>query len=183
MAAFSYEYKVNGLQKVPAQVVGELCEQLQNSAAGLSPRTLLDASRQPSDPLHGEFEWDDTKAAENYRLHQAAGIIRNIVIVTAEENGDVKQDRGFVSIPGGTSNYVTLDSAFHNDEWKAHLLEQARLDMITFLGKYRRLQELAGVNAAMQAALEKQEQAVTARKGSSRHVAASMGIAGSGSIG
>lgn len=155
MAAYTYQYKVKGLQKCPAQVAGEICEQLQNSEAGLSPATLLDVSRDANAPLHGEFEWDDTVAAEKYRITQAAGIIRNIVIVTKDENDTIKQDRGFVSIPGGTSAYVSLQAALDNDEWNAHLLEMAKNDMQAFLAKYRRVQELAEVNAAMKMALEK----------------------------
>ena len=56
MAAYMYEYRVKGLVKAPAQVAGEIMEQLEQSEQGLSPASLLDASRDESAPLHGEFE-------------------------------------------------------------------------------------------------------------------------------
>lgn len=150
MAAFSYSYRVNGLQKVSADVAGAVCQQLQNSEQGLSPATLLDASRDPSAPLHGEFEWDDTKAAEQYRLRQARGIIQNIVIISQRMDGSAVRDRSFVSAPGGKGQYVSLKSALGNEEWTAHLLRQAEDELRSFQAKYRRITELAGINAAIE---------------------------------
>ena len=146
MAAYTYQYKVRGLQKAPAQVAGEVCEKLQNSPGGLTPKTLVEASRDKDAPLHGEFEWRDDVAAELYRENQAGGIIRNIVIVSEEQD---KPDRAFVSTPGRTGNYVALDAALNNAQWSAHLLEQAKSDMVAFLAKYRRVERLTKVNAAI----------------------------------
>ena len=66
MAAFEckYSYRVPGLQKAPAEVTGRVFEELANSEGGLSPRTLVDASRDENAPLHNEFEWRDDVAAE-----------------------------------------------------------------------------------------------------------------------
>ena len=66
MAAFEcrYSYRVPGLQKAPAEVTGRVFEALANSESGLSPRTLVDASRDVNAPLHNEFEWRDDVAAE-----------------------------------------------------------------------------------------------------------------------
>lgn len=152
MAAF--EYRVPGLFKTPADIAGAECERLQNSEQGLSPATLLDASRDASAPLHNEFEWRDDVAAEKYRLGQAQRIIQNLRIVVTRSDGTHEQERSFVVTPGGKSRYVTLAAAMKNETWKKHLLEQAREDMVCFMSKYRRLEELANVNAAMAKALE-----------------------------
>ena len=150
MAAFSYSYKIPGLYKAPAEVAGAVCQQLQDSEAGLSPTTLLDASRDPDAPLHGEFEWRDDVAAERYRLSQAQGLIRNLCIVTQKADGSSAKDRMFVSAPGGQTQYVALQSALSREDWRDHLLEQARGECKAFLAKYRRLQALAGINSAME---------------------------------
>ena len=55
-------------------------EQLEQTV-GLTQQTVLDANRPADAPLHNEFEWDDTEAAEKYRLHQAGHLIRSLVIV------------------------------------------------------------------------------------------------------
>lgn len=146
MAAFSYSYRVHGINKTPADVVGGVCQRLQDSGEGLSPETLLNASRAENAPLHGEFEWDDKIAGEKYRLNQAGDLIRNLIIVpvTTEEKAP-PPSRAFVSTPGGKSVYVSIRSALSTDAWRDHLLKEARREMGSFVQKYRRLKELAGV--------------------------------------
>ena len=150
MAAFSYEYRVPGLFKAPAEVAGAICQQLSDSEAGLSPATLLDASRDASSPLHDDFEWRNDVAAEKYRLGQAQKIIQNLRIIVNRADGGEEKERSFVVTPGGKSAYVALSAALTNEEWRKHLLQQAREDAEVFMAKYRRLEELADVNAAMQ---------------------------------
>lgn len=149
MAAFTYEYRVPGLFKASAEVAGAICQQLSDSEAGLSPATLLDASRDEKSPLHGEFEWRDDVAAEKYRLGQAHDLIRNLRVVVERKDGTEVRERSFVVTPGGKSAYVSLHSALTNDEWREHLLKQAREDVMLFQSKYSRLSELADVNNAM----------------------------------
>lgn len=154
MAAFTYEYRVNGLIKAPAQAVGELFETLEHSSVGLSPESVLNASRSEGTLLHDEFEWRDDVAAEKFRLRQAQDMIRNIRIVVeaTDDNGEkvVQRERGFISSPGGKSAYVMIASAFKNDEWQAHLMEQARRDMEAFCAKYRRLEQLGPIIIEME---------------------------------
>lgn len=151
MAAFTYEYRVQGLQKVSAQIAGEECERLGRSAAGLSPETLLDASRDAAAPLHNEFEWDDEVAAEKYRLRQARAIIQNIVCTTVHGEEEITE-RAFVSVrPNPVSAYVSLQSALSNDEWKEHLLKTATDELKAFRVKYGRISQLAGVIEAIDA--------------------------------
>lgn len=145
----AYEYRVKGLYSAPAQAVGELFEKLEKSKAGLTPQSVVDASRDKKSLLHNEFEWDDKIAAEGYRRNQASAIIRNVVVVKATTDEEERRVRGFVSIPGGTTNYVTIEHALKRDEWREHLMKQAKCDMLEFEAKYRVLTELADVIAAM----------------------------------
>ena len=140
----AYEYKFPDMYPVPAQTVGEFCEELQHSDDGLTPQSFVEASRSPDAPTHNMLEWRDEVAAARYREVQAQAIIRSIVIVTVEDN-EVKKDRGFVITPGGKSAYVALQSALTKEEWRAHLLEQAKRDMEAFRAKYGRIAELAAV--------------------------------------
>lgn len=155
MAAFEckYSYRVPGLQQVPAETMGRVFEELENSETGLSPEALVNASRDEDAPLHNEFEWRDDVAAEKYRLHQAHGMILNLRIVTVKADGSEAMDRAFVLKPGGESQYVALKAALSRDDWRDHLLEQARRECKAFVGKYRRLQALAGIVDAMEAFL------------------------------
>lgn len=151
----AYAYRVQGLIKTPVQVVGEVLEELTNSEQGLTPATLVDASRDINAPLHKEFEWDDTVAAEKYRWTQAQTIIRNVVIISATDEEERETwTRAFVSTPGGQGNYATIKAAMNNEVWKEHLLQQAKDDMRAFVGKYRTLNKLATVVGEMSKLLD-----------------------------
>lgn len=152
MAAYMYEYRVKGLVKAPAQVAGEIMEQLEQSEAGLSPASLLDASRDENAPLHCEFEWRDDVAAEQYRLTQAGGIIRNIIRITVETQ-EKATVRAFVSTGERKQAYVSIATALTNEQWRKNLLESAKRDMQSFTAKYRNLDELSEVLTAMQKAV------------------------------
>lgn len=155
MAAYSYEFKVKGLQHVSAQTCGEVFEELENSETGLTPQALVDVSRPEDAPLHDEFEWDDEAAAEAYRRDQARKMILNIVIVKADEEGNKKEPvRAYVSAPGGKGQYVAIQSALNNEVWKAHLLMEAKREMEQFVCKYKRIEELASVVDAIREYLQ-----------------------------
>lgn len=151
MAAFSYAYHIPGLQKNPIEVVSKVLTELAESEGGLTPKSLLDASRDVSAPLHNEFEWNDGIAAEKYREYQAQKIIQNVYIrYSTDEEEREQQERAFVPTPEQKSVYVTLKSALTNDQWKAHLMEDAQRDMRAFAAKYRRLTELQDLIHAME---------------------------------
>ena len=155
MAAFSYAFKLPGLVKADAQEVGELFERLEASPEGLTPTSVLNASRDEQSLLHNEFEWDDTVAAEQYRKSQARAIIQNLTVVTSTtdvEEREQNADRAYVITPGYKGVYVSLDNALNREEWRAHLLKTALRDMEIFTAKYQRLIELAPVVQAMESA-------------------------------
>ena len=147
----AYEYVFKGMYKVPAQTVGEVLEGLERNG-GLTPKTLLDSQRDENAPLHNEFEWDDTIAAEKWRLDQAQRMIQSIRIVQTDDTEERKayRERSFVSTPGGRNVYVSMDTAMHKEEYRNHLLEQAKRDSEVYLAKYRRMEELAAVVTAME---------------------------------
>lgn len=148
MAAYTYEFSA-GNHKVSAQVVGEMIDELSSNGTEVTPALLVDLSRDQDSPLHKEFEWDDTVAAEKYRQEQARLLISHIRIVKEDDPEQDIKVRAFVSAPGRNSVYVPLQTALGKDEYREHLLKQARNDCVVFLAKYRTLTELAGVTDAM----------------------------------
>jgi len=154
MAAYKYEFSIKGYHKVDAQIVGEMIEGMNEKGIEVTPEVLLDASRDESSPTHCEFEWDDTVAAEKYRVQQATDLIRHIRIIREEAKEQEYKERGFVPIPGGKNVYVPLQKALGKEEYRNFLLKQAENDMQIFLAKYRRVEELTNITKAMQEYLE-----------------------------
>lgn len=56
-------------------VVDRELDRLYKKDGVVTPAGVLDAARTKTSPLHDFFEWDDSKAAEKYRLSQAMEMI------------------------------------------------------------------------------------------------------------
>lgn len=52
----------------------------------LRPTVIVRQAADPESPLHSCFEWDESRAAHEYRLHQARKMLAKFKIVT--ENGE-----------------------------------------------------------------------------------------------
>ena len=153
MSAFEYKYRISGLQKTPAEVTGAVCKDLIDKEGAVTPQRLVEISKPKDAPLHDEFEWNNTIAAQKYREEQARQIIKNIVIIeVSEETEEPKQikcwvnsDRAFVPTDEKLHKYVTIDTALNNIGWRDNLIKAAKKDMSAFIHKYRRLTELSEI--------------------------------------
>ena len=144
-----YKWKSGARAPVPAQVAGEVCEQM--SANGeLTPRALVDASRPEDAPLHAAFEWDDEKAAEAYREGQAAYIIRSI---EGEHEGMEEPVRAFFTVPtmgGEAYQYHSVEAVLKDANSREALLARAKRELEAFVRKYGQLEELAEIIASVE---------------------------------
>lgn len=102
--------------------------------------------------LHGEFTWDNNKAAEEYRLWQARQVIRVHVEVIKP---DTKPIRAFVSLIGDRANpgggYRAINAVLSNKEQREQLVEQATREFKALRQKWKNLTELADIFAAIDA--------------------------------
>lgn len=110
----------------------------------LRPQAVVDRARDEESALHRYFTWDDTEAAEQWRLEQARRVIRAVVIVLPQH---VQEVRCYVSLQQdrGNDSYRTTADVMSNDEWRERLLDEAHRDLEALERKYRTLRELAPV--------------------------------------
>ena len=147
-----YEYKANSRISVSAQVAGEGCENLAKSG-GLTPKRLLDASRVEDAPLHNEFEWDDSAAAEAYRESQAAHIIRCIII--KPDDAPRNPVRAFVRVTEESGDYTPMHVVIKHCDMMERLMACAIKEMESFVRKYDSIKELSDVIESMNSILDK----------------------------
>lgn len=144
-----YNWKSGARIPVSAQVAGDICEQLSYSPGGLTPESLLEISRPDTAPLHKCFEWDDAKAAEQYRIGQAGQIIRSLEVEISEISSDTSAaatTRAFVTVQ--PKHYTRVDVVLKDAQSRECLLEQARREYESFRQKYQTLTALAPLFAA-----------------------------------
>lgn len=64
--------------------------QLETPDGKITPQTVLEDAQDPASPLHEHFEWDDTKAAQAYRIDQARELIRSVRLVITNTESVVR---------------------------------------------------------------------------------------------
>jgi hypothetical protein len=142
-----YRWKAGSRCRADANAAGKVCASLERKGR-LTPSALVEASRPEDAPLHGEFEWDDAVAAERYRENQAGYIIRSVEVVV---QGVEQPVRAFVSVDveGGGKVYEDVLAVVQNATKSAALLREAKAELASFRRKYKALEELAEVFAAI----------------------------------
>lgn len=85
MSKYQYRATYRGARKVAPEVLAAELEQIRLDGE-LTARRVVDAAKPEVAPLHPAFEWDDDKAADEFRLIQARTLIRAIVVTEEEED-------------------------------------------------------------------------------------------------
>lgn len=114
----------------------------------LDPVDVVAAARAKSSPLHDFFTWDNTEAAEQYRLIEARKLIQVHVDVLP---GMTESVQTWVSLRSDRSTgggYRTIATVMSRKELRDMLLKDALSDLDTWRKKYATLKELAVVFAA-----------------------------------
>lgn len=128
---FSTLYKAN------AQLVASEIATIGESA---TPAQIVDKARDPASELHKCFEWDDSKAAESYRIQQARQVVRHLVI--RETVREDKPPIRFFFAPKGGGGYQTTKIIVRNQDAYQSLLASALRDFGALRVKYHSLVEL-----------------------------------------
>uniref|UniRef100_A0A6M3XSX5 Uncharacterized protein n=1 Tax=viral metagenome TaxID=1070528 RepID=A0A6M3XSX5_9ZZZZ len=128
----------------PEQIARELETVRKNSPDGiLRAEDVVEYARDSSTVLHSQFEWDDNKAAQEYRIWQARHIISVTVTVLPRVNGSI---RAYVSLTpdrhteGG--GYRQVARVLRNKSQRDQMLDDALADFKRFEEKYKVLKAL-----------------------------------------
>lgn len=136
-----YAFRKGFTHKVDPNVAGEVCEGLRNQGK-LTAEELVNVSRPEDAPLHGEFEWNDTVAGENWRKHQARCLIGSLIVVTPETNKEVRK---YHITTTDSRRYESYEVIMQSVEGRDLLLREAMRELSAFKKKYAHLSELAKV--------------------------------------
>lgn len=124
--------------KTDAQIAGEVCSKLEREGR-LTGKDLVEVSRPTDAPLHGEFLWDDTIAAEKYRESQARDIISHISVVSESAKEPI---RAFLNVSVGNTVYDSINVIVRNEDKYAALCKRALAELISFKKRYIMISQL-----------------------------------------
>lgn len=129
-----------GVFNADAQIV---CNELRQLGDEFSPADVVEKAKDSSTELHKCFEWDDTAAAEKYRLHQARQITSNLVFskITEGDDDEPVLVRVFNKTEQ-TGGYKPPERVFTQADEYEKLLKRATAELHQFKAKYSMLKEL-----------------------------------------
>jgi hypothetical protein len=163
MSADVLQYESTRLSSKEAEKIGTLLAQIEQLGP-LTPETVLQHARDKASPLHRHFEWNNSKAAEEYRLQQAAWLLRTVKVRVVVK--DTRSSaRAFIAVkvdpdePSPRLQYVSLSAALDNPDWRAQMIEQALRELESFRQKYAVLSELKTVIVAIEKVRDKHKKA------------------------
>ena len=142
--------------KGKAQEIGEHLEGLATQTGSITPERVVDDARNPQSPLHPNFEWDDTAAAESWREHTARNLIGSLVVVKVNETQVTGTVRAFVSVRDGDEKgiYAPIVRVMGDAEMRKQVLERARQELHQWRNRYADLSEFAKVFSAVDELLQ-----------------------------
>lgn len=134
-----------------AQEIGEHLEELTTQTGNITPERVVEDARNPKSPLHPNFEWDNTAAAESWRQHTARNLIGSLVVVRVNEKQVTGTVRAFVSVRSEDNKgvYTPIVAVMEDAELRKQVLERARQELHQWRNRYASLSEFAKVFTAV----------------------------------
>ena len=162
-----YSWRSGYSYKTSADVVGKVLTEIEERDGSVTSKSFLEYSRPEESETHDMFEWDDSIAAEKYRLVQSGKIINQLQVelvrvgdsaprklnIEVERQEPVQRVSAFVNVaPKGTrmtASFNNFVNAMSNEEKSKQVLKNALADLKALEEKYRMYEELSDVFAAI----------------------------------
>ena len=135
-------WRIQGYYKADAQKVSE-----EIGFRKFTPMEVLEKAKDETTELHKCFEWNDSIAAEKYRLEQAKNIIR--MLVYEKETKEQAVVRYYAKTETKHVYQPTKQILVQEDEYQG-LLRRALAELEAFKNKYHTLTELESIFDAME---------------------------------
>ena len=126
---------------VDAQKVAEEIVSIGDSATA---QQIVEYATNEKSELHKCFEWDDTKAAYQYRLTQARTLTSHLVVENSRPSEDKPYLR-FLVMADKSEGYKPIDVVFKRVDEYQRLLATAMSELRNFKQKYAMLTELQDI--------------------------------------
>jgi len=142
------KWSINGIFKADAN---KCYEEIQQIGDEVKPEQVLAKAKDKNSELHKCFDWNDSSAAEKYRLFQAKQVINHLIVIQRDNENEESDPIQFRVM---LKNERTKESGYkqtivmvRDEDEYSKLLEQAYAELYSFKQKYSCLSELANILA------------------------------------
>lgn len=118
------------------QVVSNELMALYQARGQLIPSDVVDAARPDDSPLHRFFEWDDSVAAERYRVLQAGQLVRSVKVFIEGANNNSLEVRSWVAVNRDGSGYQPTEVVGADPEQRNRVLRRMNREINSLRTRY-----------------------------------------------
>ena len=132
----TYRFKADAQKS--ADEIMEICEELESA----TPQQILEKARDGNTELHKCFTWDDTEAAEKWRITEARTVVRNLKIIEVKPDKEPEPTtiRVFYKTDNSGGYKPTKLILKKPDEYKV-LVERCRSELLAVKQKFQNISE------------------------------------------
>lgn len=116
----------------------------------LHPKDVIKEARNKKSTLHPFFDWDDSSAAEKFRVFQAENLIRRVKVEITQRDDESVFVRQFVSLPSDRKpldtyegGYRHIDSVLSETELRLEYLKSIQAEISTLIVKLKGVSNMA----------------------------------------
>lgn len=128
-----------------AQIVGTFFEE-KFPLGSILTDAVVEFAQPKTSPIHKYFEWDDTKAAHEFRLDQARKLIKSIVVEIDGSNVPAYQN---IYIENSGRSYLETAQCMETESIWDQVLASALKEAVNWANRYRTYKDLAPAVAAI----------------------------------
>ena len=145
MPTYTYRAGYRPALKDP-QAVGDKLQELRDKHKGLTASIVIEDAKNKDSVLHGAFEWDDSKAAHEWRLHSARHLMRAVVTKELDSSGEIRYQPAFVFVKTEEGpRYESLARVLDDDEMRLQVINRALKEFEQWQKRYEEYEEFLSV--------------------------------------
>lgn len=124
---------------------------------GLTAPNVVEVARDKKNPLHSRFEWNDTAAAEQYRLYQARILINSIEVEIVSLPQEPRAAYFESVVIENKRRYVPQFEILSNDDLRVQVINDAIKWLKHFKEKHEQYSEFKGISKEIEKIIEKED--------------------------
>lgn len=112
-------------------------ERIESEHGVIVPEAVVEAARDPGCPLHEHFTWDDSKAAESWRIVEARKLIARVRVEMVGQQQSTYNVRAFTHLSTDKTGYRSLSNITADASLSETLRRDLAKDLERLVSKYR----------------------------------------------
>jgi len=145
MPTYTYRAGYRPALKDP-QAVGDKLQELRDKHKGLTASIVVEDAKNKKSVLHGAFEWNDSKAAHEWRLHSARHLMRAVITKELDSSGEIRYQPAFVFVKTEEGpRYETIARVQSDAELRHQVIKRAFAEHNQWKERYKEYKELLSI--------------------------------------